>query len=513
MSSESSEWHACSPHYRGCSSKREKNDGESSMVASFFKIMRGKTYDLTMVVPPKISEKLMSLLGKRVTLENPDAKKWDIRMTNLDGSVAFQKGWHNFVKDNGVERGDFLQFNYFGDSRFFVDIFGSNGCQKVVPSVRRTDKNRMAKTATSSIPEKLPFAKKAKFNSSAFSRSDIYVMPRRKKDHGVKKQKVPSERNIHQRPKMVPVSETLEEPCFTTNREINFGMEKDRDRLLDLSAFEIRGKRPIIDGEEDFPDIAAHVNETAKCHPHEVSSSFVLDKNQNAESGAASIGTQTCPIPESSTEALSADNSPNADLPRESIIPLKNVQEPKSAKFSGGSARPVKQEAMQWKPDISGDAMTDSCRGDKCPVCEQIRIYCVEECCKNLNPTVKNEADIDSFVKPEPVDCDAPSAISLQVICSVPLDSEDFLVLPEPLPVAPQSGKKNHTKPTHGLVYLRDPAQRLWPVVYHLMNDMNVLASGWNAVMKANDIQPGDKCLFILENSEESFFTLQVAHN
>ncbi|KAL9228413.1 hypothetical protein vseg_003999 [Gypsophila vaccaria] len=476
------EKHDCSIYCQDCSLKRQKKNGKSSIVSSFSKTMLGKTYDVAMVVPPAVSKKIELMVGKKVILEDYNSQKWSVHMSSSGGYLAFEMGWRNFVQGNGIQLGDFLEFNYSGDSLFLVNIYGRNGCQKILPSFR-IKKNRAAETATSFIPKKRRYdsfyeqsARNRHSSTSAFPRSNIDVTPRRKKDRNVPfgmARNVPSQCNIHRTPKVVPVSKTLEDPCFMTSWQTKFDVEDDRDRLLDLSAFEMRGKKPTIDGEKDLPEMETDGIGSAKHHLHDKSSSLVSD-----ESGAASTDLQTSPIPE-------RNNGFSGQ--------------------SGGSRRPVKQEATEWKRHISGGVMADSYLGNKRPGCELIKLYCVKGCCKNSSPTVKNEA----VVKPEPMDSDAPSAVEVQVA----LDSEDFLVLSEPLPNVSLSRKTNHKKQTHAPVYLRDPAQRLWPVVHHFKNGVSVLASGWKEVMKANDIQPGDKCLFVVENSEESIFTLQVVHN
>lgn len=43
---------------------------------------------------------------------------------------------------------------------------------------------------------------------------------------------------------------------------------------------------------------------------------------------------------------------------------------------------------------------------------------------------------------------------------------------------------------------LRDPQQRLWPVLYHEEPHLKVLAHGWLDFRRANNIQPEDECIF-----------------
>lgn len=62
------------------------------------------------------------------------------------------------------------------------------------------------------------------------------------------------------------------------------------------------------------------------------------------------------------------------------------------------------------------------------------------------------------------------------------------------------------------LVYLRDPDMRVWPVVYHGTYGLKTLAGGWEAFRTANNIQPGDKCIFQAEIGTEDIFRVFIVH-
>lgn len=48
----------------------------------------------------------------------------------MDNNLFFQNGWADFVKGNLIELGDFLVFDYRGNSEFDVKVFGKYGCLK-----------------------------------------------------------------------------------------------------------------------------------------------------------------------------------------------------------------------------------------------------------------------------------------------------------------------------------------------------------------------------------------------
>lgn len=62
------------------------------------------------------------------------------------------------------------------------------------------------------------------------------------------------------------------------------------------------------------------------------------------------------------------------------------------------------------------------------------------------------------------------------------------------------------------VVFLRDPAMRLWPVIYHERSCFRVLISGWEAFSKANSIRPGDECVFGVESDSEGIYGVHIAH-
>jgi len=81
--------------------------------------------------------------------------------------------------------------------------------------------------------------------------------------------------------------------------------------------------------------------------------------------------------------------------------------------------------------------------------------------------------------------------------------------LPEPLPIRAWRAAKLEKK----MVILLDQAGRQWPVLYHQRFGFKVLASGWAAFRRANDIQQGTKCTFTLENRDEGIFAVTVHHS
>ncbi|XP_074287773.1 uncharacterized protein LOC141612918 isoform X2 [Silene latifolia] len=449
---------------QNCFSKHWKKHGEPPKVCAFSKSMIGNGFDISMVIPPKFSKKLKSLVGEKFTLEDSSGRRWDVLLTRTEGSLAFVTGWLNFVLDHDIQYGDLLVFYYLNDRRFLVEIYGKNACTKIFSS-ERIDTNRTTKTTRNSIPRKRSndplreeSARKRHFHSS-FSGPNIDVTP--------------SPKNVHNEKE--PVSENLEELFFMTRRDTNFVEEDGRDHLFDLSEFETPVKKPTIMEEKERDYL---LDPVGFCLPES-------DKFQNAGTEAGHVDLHKCLVPERKTQVLSeyteadflvhectpySSNSPNDSVPLETIKRQQTIHKSENLNLSaspglkmrqihqetrvfkqevfcnvmadnsvgagdspseqsyknqnpgetlihtmkveGGSSRPIKQEARELKPDISGGPRSG---------------------CLDANFFVREQTMINyvgKFVKAEPLDCVYPSEIACPIPVPVPPCSEDFLDLP-----------------------------------------------------------------------------------
>ncbi|XP_004308903.1 PREDICTED: B3 domain-containing protein Os01g0723500-like [Fragaria vesca subsp. vesca] len=62
-------------------------------------------------------------------LQGPTGKSWDVKLEEKNNEIFFHKGWKKFLKDNFLDGGDFLVFNYDGDSCFSVTIYDESSCE------------------------------------------------------------------------------------------------------------------------------------------------------------------------------------------------------------------------------------------------------------------------------------------------------------------------------------------------------------------------------------------------
>jgi len=65
-----------------------------------------------------------------VDLLDYSGRSWTVRMKKRGEKVFLTVGWENFVKDNNLEDGKYLQFIYDRDRTFYVIIYGHNMCSE-----------------------------------------------------------------------------------------------------------------------------------------------------------------------------------------------------------------------------------------------------------------------------------------------------------------------------------------------------------------------------------------------
>ncbi|KAH9776615.1 hypothetical protein KPL71_006759 [Citrus sinensis] len=116
---------------------------------------------------------------------------------------------------------------------------------------------------------------------------------------------------------------------------------------------------------------------------------------------------------------------------------------------------------------------------------------------------IGRENGISQVVKTETLDL-VPTCY---IPCATPSDGQPFLELSTCLPTSSFRGR---SRTQRKVVVLRDPDMRMWPVLYHERSGFKVLTSGWEAFSKANNIQPGDGCIFGVESYSESIYGVSI---
>ncbi|XP_073136176.1 uncharacterized protein [Henckelia pumila] len=113
----------------------------SPVILRFFKILLNEEYSQILYLPPAFARKVEYLVDRETYLENSGGKRWAVKISKVDGSLAFQKGWNEFFTQQPLIVGHFLEFHYIKGSHFLVRVYGRSGCE------RRINLNRGLKTA------------------------------------------------------------------------------------------------------------------------------------------------------------------------------------------------------------------------------------------------------------------------------------------------------------------------------------------------------------------------------
>ncbi|KAK7411052.1 hypothetical protein VNO78_02406 [Psophocarpus tetragonolobus] len=96
--------------------------------------------------------------------------------------------------------------------------------------------------------------------------------------------------------------------------------------------------------------------------------------------------------------------------------------------------------------------------------------------------------------------------------CEVP-DDNVYLKLPKSLPLTCREKVLQKRKK---IVLLQDQQRRLWPVFYHEQPQLQILAHGWFEFSRANNIQPGDECIFEAQpepgNKPKHILSVRIVH-
>ncbi|KAF8399865.1 hypothetical protein HHK36_015736 [Tetracentron sinense] len=212
-------------------------------------------------LPPKIACMLSSLDDQKTYLEDSNGHRWRVKLSNLNDSLAFQQGWHDFASDHNLEIGDFVVFNYIMESHFVVQIYSRNGCEKLnfleeKNSSGRSIRNKLSSgnvlsdginsNATDDLCHMVDKGSMNKQGSSSTvpSVSDIEIIesPCHAKD--VKKVPMATENtsrcdNSFKRPHPVSTADYTEVPYYMIDRDAGYTQGEFRTSLFDLSNFEM----------------------------------------------------------------------------------------------------------------------------------------------------------------------------------------------------------------------------------------------------------------------------------
>ncbi|XP_074334892.1 B3 domain-containing protein REM5-like isoform X2 [Apium graveolens] len=99
------------------------------MDPSFFKPLVGDFLH-KLQIPSAFIEKMEGKLASKLVLKYECGRLYYVKMKELEDGHFFVNGWPDFVKDHGLEYGDFVVFRLIEDSTFHVTIYDPSMCEK-----------------------------------------------------------------------------------------------------------------------------------------------------------------------------------------------------------------------------------------------------------------------------------------------------------------------------------------------------------------------------------------------
>ncbi|CAN6279088.1 unnamed protein product [Urochloa humidicola] len=110
-----------------CGSDKDKN---RQAPFAFFKFIYNY-FEQFLLIPPAIAPKLEDLTNHLVCLEDSEKRRLKVRLSVLDGSLAFHEGWGTFVSDHLIKQGEFLLFERIARKIISVRIFGIDSRERL----------------------------------------------------------------------------------------------------------------------------------------------------------------------------------------------------------------------------------------------------------------------------------------------------------------------------------------------------------------------------------------------
>ncbi|GAV63624.1 B3 domain-containing protein [Cephalotus follicularis] len=541
---------ACAQCTQNCLLAHGKNKDTTPVITSFFKVMYGNQFSEVLFLPPKFARTISSLIDQYTFLEDLCGQRWKIQLCKVDGSLAFQQGWNSFSVAHGLDIGDIVIFKYFEGSHFAVEMYDKTGCEKLEFCKKKRQKKRSrpcqnstAKNARCQSVDIRPLSKQR----SDVSGSDAKIIQRQSEMTDGKQIKItaknmPNCDDGNGRAHTVSKAGYVEEPYYLINRDLGEG--EDRSTLFDLSNFEMCDNKAGTDGSNK---VAARVEKlpvhAVICLRSQVEAGF-----GDVDLRAAEMVTSVLPSDSSESEreknkdieekkkllTVSNKDSCNSKIPgnldgenssdmSSTVMKsckttdasfLRHDQMVSPSKISQSS--PLEITGMPTPPDYPVAFAIQSCQSakmDKIVKQEAVEMASKFHSYKEMIQEIHGTAGEDKkFTKKWDTLKDAgfvdmSSQIAANISSLIAVGSQSFLELSTSLP---SSSSKLRAKKESKVVLLQDSEMRLWPVLYHEKPGFNILTGGWDSFSKANNIQPGDQCVFRLENEREGIYGVRI---
>ncbi|KAF3436805.1 hypothetical protein FNV43_RR19558 [Rhamnella rubrinervis] len=255
---------ACAECTRKCLHIHGKNDDSSPAVNSFFKVMIGQKFSEVLFLPPKFARLLPDMVNQKAILEDSSGFRWDVTISNVDGSSAFLQGWDDFSLAHNVKVGDFLVFDYIMKSHFFVKIYDKTGCEKKLNSSERHNQRKRRRDDKKIVIDGSCHTIDTSLSNEQGSSSSHLSGLNGKKSKGLNKVNDVEEepiatQNINERCEFVSKAENIDEMYLMMNRDLEAQQGEDRGPIIDLFSFEMwnnsggGGINRVSGTDESFP--------------------------------------------------------------------------------------------------------------------------------------------------------------------------------------------------------------------------------------------------------------------
>ncbi|WMV21262.1 hypothetical protein MTR67_014647 [Solanum verrucosum] len=84
------------------------------------------------ILPPKFALSVSHLADQVTHVEDSSGLRWRVTVCYYQGLLAIQQGWPKFASQHRLDVGDLLVFQYAPGQHFTVQIFDTNGCEKII---------------------------------------------------------------------------------------------------------------------------------------------------------------------------------------------------------------------------------------------------------------------------------------------------------------------------------------------------------------------------------------------
>ncbi|KAI3435304.1 uncharacterized protein J3R85_006232 [Psidium guajava] len=487
---------ACAECSRNCVILHGKNKNTSPNVSSFFKVMVGSQFSELLYIPPKFAPTVSGLLNQNIRLEDSGGGRWEVTLSAVDGSYAFQRGWNAFSCDHGLEVGYFLLFYYLG-SHFRVDIYDRTGCRKVDFPENRMSKKRSMSSRNS--PDDPTGDKSSSESASVVSGALAELDQSHCRTNVEEAVKQTASVCLKSCRKSQPLAEEL---GFMINRDTENREREEVRPAFDLFDLEKKSSRPcagvnpsILDGNGPS-SVGAVISQLS----HDVAG--LADKDPILDS----VINWTC----------DETNRPVKKLEKVGNSEGMDKQETLFNNCTNDALPTVKRELMEMnedneceveRPMIIKREPVEGTSGYWSTKMANQKIYGKEPIVKvEYSGSTALMASDGQIAEGEPVDMAAGASYSIKVVT----DCHSHLELPADLPSKFFKGTSSRDRK---VVFLKDPSKRMWPVLYHERSGLRALTSGWDGFRKANCIQQGDECVLQLKMTSSPRFLYEVSIN